>query len=115
MNHEKNNQKLESSVLLLNASFIAFEALNSANSSASSSVESISVLNGSLYHKTCNVLWLKYGRNSAETISRFQFCDASFNVIWQSNLIHFQAPFQQRKRGSGQYLDLCLPDSHSSS
>ena len=30
---------------------------------------SISVLNGSLYHETCNVLSLKYDRNSAKMIS----------------------------------------------
>ena len=38
--------------------------------------------------------------------------DASFDVIWQINLIHFQAPFQQNKRGGGLYLNSCLPDSH---
>ena len=64
----RDDQKRESSVLLLNASFIAFEILNSANISASSALGSISVLNGSLYHETCNVL-LKYDRNLAETIS----------------------------------------------
>ena len=26
--------------------------------------------------------------------------DASFDVMWQINPIYFQAPFQQRKRGS---------------
>ena len=54
--------------MLLNASFIAFETLNSANSSASSALGLISVLIGSLYHETCNVSSLK-DRNSAETIS----------------------------------------------
>ena len=39
--------------------------------------------------------------------------DASSDVIWQINSIHFQAPFQQRMRGSGPYRDSCLPDSHS--
>ena len=66
----KRQTNLESSVLLLNASFIAFETLNFANSPASSALGSISALNGSLYHETCNVSSLKYDRNSAETISR---------------------------------------------
>ena len=41
--------------------------------------------------------------------------DVSFDVVWQINSIHFQAPLQQRKPGSEPYLDSCLPDSHSSS
>ena len=80
MNHEETTgagvgagEKLELSVLLLNASFIAFETLNFANSSASSALGlalwSISVLNGSLYHEACIVSSLKYDRNS-ETIPR---------------------------------------------
>ena len=56
--------------MLLNAGFNAFETLNSANSSASSALQSILVLNGSLYYETCNVSSLKWDRNSAETISR---------------------------------------------
>ena len=59
----RDNQKLESSALLLNASFIAFGTLNSANSSASSALGSISVLNGSLYHETFNVSSLNYDLN----------------------------------------------------
>ena len=51
----KRQPKALSSVLLLNASFIAFETLNSANFFALSVLGSISVLNGSLYHKICNV------------------------------------------------------------
>ena len=38
------------------------------------------------------------------------FYDASFDVTWQINPIHLQAPFQQRKRDGGPYLDSCLPD-----
>ena len=56
--------------MLLNASFIPFETLNPANSSASLGLGSILVLHRSLYHETCNVSWLNYDRNSAETISR---------------------------------------------
>ena len=68
MNHEE-NQKLESSVFLINASFIAFETFNSSCSSASA-LGLISELNGSLHNKTSNALSLKYDQNSAEIISR---------------------------------------------
>ena len=54
--------------------------------------------------------WSKLSRNNFKMLY-----DASFDVTWQINPIHFQVPFQQRKRGSGPYLDSCLPDSHSSS
>ena len=70
MNHKERTKKLESSVFLLNFSFIAFETFNSANFSASLALGSVSVLNGSLYHKTCNVSLLKYDQNSVETVSR---------------------------------------------
>ena len=66
----RDNQKLVLSVLLLNGSFVAFETLNFVFSSGSSTFGSISVLNWSLYHETCNVSSLKYDWNSAETISR---------------------------------------------
>ena len=56
--------------MLLNASFVTFKTLNSANSSAFSALGSISVLNGSLYHEKCNMPSVKYDRNSAETISK---------------------------------------------
>ena len=37
---------------------------------------SISMLNWSLYHETCNVSSLKYDRNSAETITRYSMMHA---------------------------------------
>ena len=70
MSHEKTTKNWSCQICYLNARFIAFKTLNSANSSASLALGSILVLNGSLYHETCNVSSLKYVRNSAETISR---------------------------------------------
>ena len=98
--------------MLLNASFIAFETLNCANSSASSALGSISLLNGSLCHETCNASSLKYDQNSAETISR---CSMLQVFVLSSKSILFIFRCQQRKRCNGPYLDSCLPDSHSSS
>ena len=92
MNHKETTKKLESSVLLLNASFIAFKTLNSANSSPSSALGSISVLNGSLYDKACNVLWVNISKLSRDDFKMLY--DASFGVFWKINSIQFQAPFQ---------------------
>ena len=80
--------------LLLNTSFIAIKILNSANSSAFLALGLISVLNGSLSHKTCNMLLLKYNRSSAERISR---CSMMQVLMLSGNSIsfHFQALFQQ--------------------
>ena len=99
--------------MLLNASFIAFETLNSASSSASLALRSTLALNGSLQQKTCNASSLKDDQNLAETIKMLY--DTSFDVIWRVNSFNFQAAFQQIKRSSGPYLDSCLPDSHYSS
>ena len=55
--------------MLLKCQLYRIRNFELANSFASSALGSISVLNGFLYHETCNVSSLKYDRNSAETIS----------------------------------------------
>ena len=99
--------------MLLITSFIAFEILNSDNSFDSSALDSILVMNRSLYHKTCDVSSLKYDQNSAETILRCSIMQVLFYLTNQS--YSFLGAFPTKERASGFYLDSCLPGSHSSS
>ena len=67
------DQKLETSFLFVNARFNTFKIVNCAKSSISFAIESILVLNRSLYHATCKDALLKYSGNSAKMVLWCQF------------------------------------------